>query len=158
MKILVVGAGYVGLPAALVLAEKGHQVTAYDTDILKVKNLQKGRAHINEPDLEILLLKQLKNQTLQFVEEIEPSDVFLIAVPTPIKKDFLPDLEFVETALRSILTVAERDNLIIIESTCPIGTTDYLRTIAKELRPDLCQIGLDGNNNILLDFAYCPVS
>lgn len=149
-----VGLGYIGLPTAATIASRGIEVIGVDTNPAVVRKLNEGKAHFSEPDLDILLEASVSTGRLRAMEEPVPADVFVIAVPTPFHSDKSADLSCVRLAARSVARVLDRGNLIILESTVPVGTTNQLcRWIADE-RPDLAP-PIDGQPG---DFhvAYCP--
>ena len=147
----VIGLGYIGLPTAAVLARAGHPVIGVDVNTQVVNTVNKGGIHIVEPGLQRVVADVVASGLLLAQNLPSPSDVFLIAVPTPFKtgSDGIhePDIQFVLAAARAIAPILRPGNLILIESTSPIGTTDY---IADELF-ELCGLGSDDIN-----VAYCP--
>lgn len=147
IKVLVAGLGYIGLPTAALMASKGIRTLGYDINLSIIKKINKGKIHIVEPDLEGLVGRVVKKGFLKAVPEPEAADVFMITVPTPFKKGHRPDISFVESALRRIMPFIKEGNLIIIESTCPVGTTDKLSRMIYSRRPEL-------KGRIFM--AYCP--
>ena len=149
--ICVIGLGYIGLPTAAVLANNGHKVIGVDINKEVIKNLKNGKVHIIEEGLENLVKKVTKNKNLIIQGEIPFADVFIIAVPTPFFKNKnripTPNIEFVIQASKEITKVIKPDNLIILESTCPVGTTKIILNEIKK-NSDL----LENQINI----AYCP--
>jgi UDP-N-acetyl-D-mannosaminuronic acid dehydrogenase len=122
-KICVLGLGYIGLPTASIMATKGYSVVGVDTDPKVVDTINHGDIHIVEPDLDILVKSAVHSRNLTASLEPQEADVFIIAVPTPFKKDKKPDLSYVEDATESIIPVLKKGNLVILESTSPVGTT-----------------------------------
>jgi UDP-N-acetyl-D-mannosaminuronic acid dehydrogenase len=153
-KISVIGLGYVGLPTAAILASRKMNVVGVDINQETVNTINKGQIHIVEPNLEILVTSTVTSGYLKAVTIPEPSDVFMIATPTPITADNKADLSFVKSAISAISPFLSPGNLIILESTSPVGTTDNIARWIKELRPDLRIPSLDDEPNIHL--AYCP--
>ncbi|MBX9930353.1 MAG: UDP-N-acetyl-D-mannosamine dehydrogenase [Methylobacterium sp.] len=153
--ISVVGLGYVGLPTAATFASRGLKVIGVDVREETVGRINAGRAHFIEPDLDIVLRAVVTGGTLRAVATPEPAEAFLIAVPTPIRDDHSPDLSFVEAALTSIAPVLKRGDLIIIESTCPVGTTAWAARLLREARPDLSFPDQAPESADIL-MAYCP--
>ncbi len=163
-KIVVMGLGYIGLPTASMLATKGHQVLGVDINEAAVKTINAGNIHIVEPDLDILVRSAVNSGNLKAALVPEEADTFILAVPTPFKNgssnEKIPDISFVESATRSIAAFLRPGNLVILESTSPIGTTERIRDIIIELRPDLlpgtpCPSPI--NHNLLSIFiAHCP--
>ena len=136
-KICVVGLGYVGLPTAAVFASRGLAVQGVDTNARTVELINQGRVHIVEPDLDILVNGAVSMGKLVAAEKPEPADAFIIAVPTPFSDGHKPNLEYVHAAARSIAPVLTPGSLVIIESTCPVGTTEQVSKWLAEDRPDL---------------------
>jgi len=140
-KIVVMGLGYIGLPTASMLATKGHTVVGVDVNESAVNTINSGRIHIIEPDLDILVRSAVNSGNLRASLVPEEGDTFIIAVPTPFKPEGdnpkAPDLSFVESATRAIVPYLRPDNLIILESTSPVGTTELIERIVCEMRPEL---------------------
>lgn len=154
-KASVIGLGYVGLPTAAVLASRGLMVTGVDISQRAVDLINSGTSHIEETDLDVVLQGVVATGRLKAVTRPEKSEVFVIAVPTPITGDKRADLDAVEAATRSIAPVLEKGNLIILESTSPVGTTQRMATILASLRPDLSFPHSRPNEADVL-MAYCP--
>lgn len=146
--VCVVGLGYIGLPTASFLGTKGYKVHGVDVDPKIVETIKSGRVHIAEPDLDILVKSAVQSGNLTAGTKPLPADIFVIAVPTPFKGDHEPDLTFVEKATESIIPHLKKDNLIILESTSPVGTTRG--TIARKLTA----AGFDVGKDVFV--AYCP--
>jgi UDP-N-acetyl-D-mannosaminuronic acid dehydrogenase len=123
-KICVLGLGYIGLPTASIMATKGFSVVGVDVNPKVVDTINKGNIHIVEPDLDILVKSAALSGNLTAAAMPQEADVFIIAVPTPFKKDKKPDLSFIEGATESIIPVLKKGNLVILESTSPVGTTE----------------------------------
>jgi UDP-N-acetyl-D-mannosaminuronic acid dehydrogenase len=121
-KICVVGLGYIGLPTACYLAKAGYKVLGVDVNKKKVLDLEKNKLPFEEPGLETLFKKAKKN--LSFSLKPKESDVFIISVPTPLKKNKKADLTFLKSASEEISKVIKKDNLVVIESTVPPGTAE----------------------------------
>lgn len=147
-KVCVVGLGYIGLPTASLLAREGFKVHGVDVNAEIIKKINHGEIHIYEPDLDVLVKSAVSRGDL--IASLEPAlaDVFIIAVPTPIKEGYVPDISYVEAATRAIASYLEPGNLVILESTSPVGTTEQISYWLQELRPDL-EAGS-------LYVAYCP--
>jgi len=122
-KISVLGMGYVGLPTACMLANSGFKVSGVDIDKDIINKLNFGKIHIEEPELEKIFLKAFKNKKLKVSLELGKSDVFIIAVPTPLNHRNKADLSYVINAVNKITDKIEKGNLVILESTSPPGTT-----------------------------------
>ncbi|NCX94197.1 MAG: UDP-N-acetyl-D-mannosamine dehydrogenase, partial [Gammaproteobacteria bacterium] len=138
--VCVIGLGYIGLPTASFLATKGFDVHGVDVQPKVVEKLNQGEIHIIEPDLDILVKSAVYSG--KFKAHLKPAkaDVFIIAVPTPFHQDKTPDITYVEAATRSIAPYLEEGNLVILESTSPVGTTERIRELIREARPELKSI------------------
>ncbi|WP_298956994.1 UDP-N-acetyl-D-mannosamine dehydrogenase [uncultured Methylobacterium sp.] len=135
--ISVIGLGYVGLPTAATFASRGIAVVGVDIREEAVARVNAGAAHFIEPDLDALLRRVVASGHLRATTAPEPADAFLIAVPTPIRHDRTADLSAVRAALASLAPVLKRGDLVVIESTCPVGTTAKAAQLLRDLRPDL---------------------
>jgi UDP-N-acetyl-D-mannosaminuronic acid dehydrogenase len=150
-KVAVIGLGYIGLPTAAVIASRGIRVVGIDTNRRVSRTVASGAIHISEPDLDGLVQKVVSNGFLTATNEPEPADVFMIAVPTPIDDDNRPDLGCVMAAVDSIAGLLVPGNLVILESTSPVGTTEKIADRILAQRPDL---KVNGKPAIFV--AYCP--
>jgi UDP-N-acetyl-D-mannosaminuronic acid dehydrogenase len=148
-KICVLGLGYIGLPTASIMATKGYSVVGVDIDPKVVDTINHGDIHIVEPDLDILVKSAVHSGNLTASSKPQEADVFIIAVPTPFKKDKKPDMTYVEGATESIIPVLKKGNLVILESTSPVGTT-ISRVAAKISEHTGWKPGED------LFVAHCP--
>ncbi len=147
--ICVVGLGYIGLPTSVLLANNGYSVTGYDVNKSIISNLNKGIIHISEPDIKKLLKKAISKKKFKASNKVVTSDIYIICVPTPYtKKNNIPkaNIDFVISATKSIATFIKKGDMIILESTCPVGTTEKIQNILLKERVDL--------NNVYI--AYCP--
>ena len=135
--LCVVGLGYVGLPTAAVFASRGLSVLGVDINAETVASINGGRIHIVEPDLDVLVEGAVARGLLRASVTPEPADAFIIAVPTPFKENHAPDLTYVEQATLSIAPVLKRGDLVVVESTCPVGTTAAVSEWLARARPDL---------------------
>lgn len=159
-KICIVGLGYIGLPTAAVFASNKLVVTGVDINKNTVAKVNKGQIHIIEPNLEDIVNTAVQNGYLSASEVPESADAFLITVPTPInfnKSNYSPkpDLSFIKAAIESISVVLKSGDIVILESTSPVGTTELVENWLESLRPDLTfptKYGEDSNIRI----AYCP--
>ena len=149
--ICVVGLGYIGLPTAATLARAGFKVKGSDINPHIVEELNGARAHFAEPDLDLLVRGAVESGRLTAHLEPQPADAFIIAVPTPIQADKSPDMTYVEAAAHATARVLEPGNLVILESTSPLGATATVAAIIREERPDL----VDGEA-LKVAVAYCP--
>ena len=136
MKVCTVGLGYIGLPTAAMLASRGHEVIGLDVKQDVVDAVNSGQAHFQEPDLQMLLSASVETGRLRATTKPEPAEFFLIAVPTPMVNEG-PDMTYVEAAARTIAPVLAQGNVVILESTSPVGSTERLADIFAEERPDL---------------------
>ena len=125
-KVDVIGLGYIGLPTAALIASRGISVLGVDINERVVKTVAAGSIHIAEPDLDGLVQKVVSNGSLRVATQAEPADVFIIAVPTPIDEEKRPDLRSVYAAVDSICAILQPGNLVILELTSPIGTTEEI--------------------------------
>jgi UDP-N-acetyl-D-mannosaminuronic acid dehydrogenase len=155
--VSVIGLGYIGLPTAVVLASKGVDVIGVDVNQNTIDIINQGKIHIVEPELDVLAREVVKKNHLKAVIEPEKADVFMVAVPTPFKDDYKPDLSYIKSATKAIAPVLEKGNLVILESTSPVGTTEKMMEWMKEERPDL-SFPEFGNNDSHYDIAiaHCP--
>ena len=155
-RVTMVGLGYIGLPTAAVMASRGLQVIGLDVDQRAVDTINSGGVHIVEPDLDIVVRSVVTTGNLRATTVAEPSDAFLIAVPTPFKgENHTPDLSYIEAAALAIAPVLERGNLIVLESTSPVGSTEKLSAWLAEARPDLT-FPHQGAEHADIQLAYCP--
>lgn len=136
-KVSVLGLGYVGLPTAAIIANKGLRVIGVDTNASTVKTINEGKTHIIEPDLEVLVRSAVNSKNLVASTIPEPADAFIIAVPTPFTTEKKPDLTFLQQAIESIAPVIKGENLIILESTSPVGTTQKVAEWLSNVRQDI---------------------
>jgi len=157
-RVSVVGLGYVGLPTAAVMANRGLNVIGVDANPKAVERINRGEAHIVEPDLDILVRSATTSGNLRAVSKPEPANAFIVAVPTPFKDNHEPDLAFVESAARSIAPVLAKGNLVVLESTSPVGTTERMAGWLADLRPDLGFPGHGHGKDETIDvhIAYSP--
>jgi UDP-N-acetyl-D-mannosaminuronic acid dehydrogenase len=146
--IAVIGLGYVGLPTASMLAARGRRVYGLDVDKSVVDELARGRTSIREPELDTLVQAAIQSGNLRCGTQPEPADVFIIAVPTPVREDRTANLDAVAAAARSVASVLKPRNLVILESTVPPGTTTGL------LGEILSASGLRAGRDYML--AHCP--
>ncbi|MGQ4660288.1 UDP-N-acetyl-D-mannosamine dehydrogenase [Lysobacter sp. F6437] len=155
--LAVIGLGYIGLPTAAMFASTGLATTGVDVSKRAVDAVNSGKAHIEEGNLDELVEQCVHKGLLRAVDKPVPADAFIIAVPTPVDTSGScePDVSFVQAAGRSLASVLKRGDLIILESTSPVGTTAMLARLLAEERPDLrFPQGPDDEADICL--AYCP--
>lgn len=155
VQVTMVGLGYIGLPTAAVMASRGLTVVGLDVNQAAVDTINAGGVHIVEPDLDIVVRSVVTTGNLRATTQAEASDAFLIAVPTPFKDDHTPDLAYIKAAADAIAPVLEKGNLIVLESTSPVGTTEKLAAWLADARSDLTfphQAGEQAD----IQVAYCP--
>lgn len=153
--VCVVGLGYIGLPTAAVIARSGSKVLGLDVSQKVVDTINRGEIHIEEVDLDGLVQGVVARGLLSASMEVAPADVFVIAVPTPFDKEHAPDISYVLAAGRTIAPVLKNGDVVILESTSPVGTTEQLRDMIAEMRPDLKIPGLTRETPDI-SIAYCP--
>ncbi len=149
------GLGYIGLPTAAVIARSGCRVLGIDVHQHVVDTINRGEIHIEEVDLDGLVQGVVARGMLRASLMVEPSDVFVIAVPTPFDANHAPDISYVLEAATNIAAVLKSGDTVIIESTSPVGTTDKVRELIAGLRPDLKVPG-NGSATPDISIAYCP--
>ena len=155
LKVAVLGLGYIGLPTAAVIARSGASVLGIDISRHVVDTVNSGKVHIEEIDLDGLVQGVVAKGLLRAATAIEPADVFVIAVPTPFRENHAPDISHVLSAARTIAPVLKAGDTVILESTSPVGTTEQVRDLIAEARPDLKVPGRTGNGADIA-IAYCP--
>lgn len=155
LNVVVVGLGYIGLPTAAVIARTGAKVLGIDVTQSVVDTVNSGKVHIEEVDLDGLVSGVVARGNLRASMQIAPADVFVIAVPTPFADDHAPNIGYVLRAATTIATVLKAGDVVILESTSPVGTTEKVRDLLAELRPDL---KIPGRTTEIPDIAiaYCP--
>ena len=147
MKACFMGLGYIGLPTAITAAMHGVEVVGVDINPDVVAKTNAGELHIVEPGLGEKLREVTASGKLRATSVPETSDAYFIVVPTPFKGDHTPDISFVESATRAVVPFLMEEDLYVIESTSPIGTTERMAELIYSLRPELCG---------KLHIAYCP--
>lgn len=147
-KVSVIGLGYIGLPTATLIANHGFHVYGMDPVADVVDTINQGRIHIVEPGLEDFVRKAVESGNLAADTQPHAADVFILAVPTPFKGDKEPDLSYVESAAREIAPCLKEGNLVILESTSPVGTTEKIRQWIIDENKSL--------ENKRLYFSHCP--
>jgi UDP-N-acetyl-D-mannosaminuronic acid dehydrogenase len=145
-KICVIGLGYIGLPTAALLANKGYDVHGVDVVQTTVDTINRGEIHIVEPELDTFVQAAVKSEKLKATLVPVEADVFIIAVPTPFHEGFVPNIDYVLSATRAIVPYVKEGNIIILESTSPVGTTDKVEEVLKE----------EGIDTSKLYIAHCP--
>jgi len=148
-KVTVIGLGYIGLPTAALLANSGFDVEGFDISESVVSTINKGKIHIIENDLEDLVFQVVQNNSLRAVNKVNISDVYIICVPTPLLDDEgmpFPDITYIESAIKNISSLVKPGDIIILESTSPVGTTQKIKDLLDSLNVDTSDISI----------AYCP--
>jgi UDP-N-acetyl-D-mannosaminuronic acid dehydrogenase len=154
--ISVIGLGYIGLPTAAVFASRKIRVIGVDVNQHAVDTINRGEIHIIEPDLDMVVHAAVTEGYLRATTTPEPADAFLIAVPTPFRGDnHEPDLSYIESAGTAIAPVLRPGNLVILESTSPVGATEQLAAWLADARPDLSFPQTHGENSDIR-IAHCP--
>ncbi|MCB0462025.1 MAG: UDP-N-acetyl-D-mannosamine dehydrogenase [Flavobacteriaceae bacterium] len=146
-EVVMIGLGYIGLPTAALIAQNKTYVHGVDINPKIVETINAGKIHIVEPELDTAVANAVKEGYLKASTTPVKADTYLIVVPTPFKAKNEPDISFVESATRAILHLLKDNDLYIIESTSPVGTTEKMMELIFSERPDL-----KGKLNI----AYCP--
>lgn len=136
-KVCVIGLGYIGLPTAAIIASTGVNVVGVDVNVKKVDTVNRGETYFLEPNLDFLVQKTVQSCHLRATTDIESSDVFIIAVPTPVTANNKPDLTDIKAVIRALAPFLKKNDLIILESTVPPGTTDMMISTLAKMRSDL---------------------
>ena len=147
-KVCVIGLGYIGLPTASLLGTKGFEVFGVDTSGHVVNTINQGKIHIVEPDLDILVKSAVQSGNLKAGLKPIEADIYILAVPTPFKDNHIPDLSYVEAATKMIAPYIKPGNIVILESTSPVGTTEEV--VAHILQESGHDVGKD------IFVAHCP--
>lgn len=145
-KICVVGLGYIGLPTAALLANRGYKVHGVDVVPSTVETINQGKIHIVEPALDTFVKSAVNSKKLKADLKPTQADVFIIAVPTPFHDGFVPNIDYVVSATKSIAPYVRKGNIVILESTSPVGTTELVESTLKE----------NGVNTSTLYISHCP--
>jgi UDP-N-acetyl-D-mannosaminuronic acid dehydrogenase len=148
-KICVVGLGYIGLPTASLLANRGYEVIGVDVNKNTVEIINQGKIHIVEPDLDTFVQSAVQSGRLRAYLEPKEADIFMICVPTPFYEDRdipTPNLDFVVSATEAIAPYIKEGNIVILESTSPVGSTELVTKTLKESGVDIEKLSI----------AYCP--
>lgn len=157
--VSVVGLGYIGLPTAAVIASRGMKVIGLDVSEKTVNTINAGEIHIVEPDLDIIVRGVVSTGNLRATTIPEKADAFMVAVPTPFLHsetgDHKADLSYIKSAAQSIAPMLEKGNLVILESTSPVGATEQLAAWLSEARPDLT-FPQDKGDAADINIAHCP--
>jgi UDP-N-acetyl-D-mannosaminuronic acid dehydrogenase len=155
-KICIVGLGYIGLPTAAMFASRKKTVIGVDVSPMVVDTVNRGEVHIVEAALDVVVNAAVQQGYLRASLVPEPADAFVIAVPTPFKgNDHQPDLAYVESASRSVARVLKRGDIVVLESTSPVGATEQMTRWLAEERPDLTFPDTHGDGSDIR-VAHCP--
>jgi UDP-N-acetyl-D-mannosaminuronic acid dehydrogenase len=153
--ISIIGLGYIGLPTATLFASRKKKVIGVDVNQYVVDTINLGKTHIVEPELDMLVQAVVSAGYLRATTKPEPAEAFLIAVPTPFSDEHKPDLSYIEAAAILIAPVLKKGNLVILESTSPVGTTEKLAGWLAASRPDLT-FPQQAAETADIQIAYCP--
>lgn len=163
--ISVIGLGYIGLPTAAMFASRKKKVIGVDVNQHAVDTINRGEIHIVEPDLDMIVHAAVTEGYLKAVLKPEPADAFLIAVPTPFKKNANqddipePDLTYIQKAAEAIAPVLKKGDLVILESTSPVGATEQMAEWLAAARPDLSFPSANSEaagEAVDVNVAHCP--
>ena len=161
-KICIIGLGYIGLPTAALLSNRGYDVHGVDIDPNTVDTINRGEIHIVEPELDTFVKAAVNSGKLKAALKPCQADIFILAVPTPFHEGYVPNIDYIISATKAIAPFIQEDNIVILESTSPVGTTDKVEQILKEERPDLFKTknrperSALGVQNSSLHIAHCP--
>ena len=153
---VMMGLGYIGLPTSVVVARSGIKVIGVDVNGSIVETVNAGGCPIEEPHLPEALSELVASGCIAARTTPEPGDVFIIAVPTPFTGGYKPDLSYVEAATRAIAPLLQKGNLVIVESTIPIGATEQVARWIERLRPDLNCARRNSHQVPDILVAHCP--
>ncbi|WP_374855226.1 UDP-N-acetyl-D-mannosamine dehydrogenase [Acinetobacter indicus] len=153
--ICVIGLGYIGLPTAATFAAHGVKVTGVDVNQHAVDLINQGKVHIVEPDLDALVRDVVAQQKLSAQLQPCEADAYIVAVPTPFKDNYEPDLKYIEAAAKALAPFLKTGNLVILESTSPVGATEQMAAWLSEARSDLTFPQTHGEQADIL-IAHCP--
>ena len=153
--ICVIGLGYIGLPTAATFAAHGVKVTGVDVNQHAVDMINQGKVHIVEPDLDALVRDVVAQGKLSAQLAPTEADAYIVAVPTPFKDDYQPDLKYIESAAKALAPFLKPGNLVILESTSPVEATEQMSAWLSEARPDLSFPQQKGEEADIL-VAHCP--
>ena len=145
-KVCVVGLGYIGLPTAALLANRGYDIHGVELNQRVVDTINRGEIHIVEPELDTFVKSAVNSGRLKADSKPAEADVFIIAVPTPFHEGFVPNVDYVCAATLSIVPYIRPGNIVILESTSPVGTTDMVAEL----------LGDNGIEVSGIHIAHCP--
>ena len=145
-KVCILGLGYIGLPTAALLANRGYKIHGVDVVQSVVDTINQGKIHIVEPELGELVKKSVESGNLKADVKPDFADVFIIAVPTPFRDGYVPNIDYVISASKAVAPYIKEGNIVILESTSPVGTTEKIGQILKDSGVDISKIYI----------AHCP--
>jgi UDP-N-acetyl-D-mannosaminuronic acid dehydrogenase len=145
-KICVIGLGYIGLPTSALLANRGYEVHGVDVVQSTVDTINRGEIHIVEPELDTFVKAAVNSGKLKASLTPANADIFIIAVPTPFHEGFVPNIDYVVSATKAIASYVKEGNIVILESTSPVGTTDTVEDTLKDAGVDTSKLYI----------AHCP--
>ena len=155
-KVCMIGLGYIGLPTAAVFASRKVNVIGVDINQHAVDTINQGKIHIVEPELDILVHATVRDGYLKAQTTPEVADAFIMAVPTPFKgEDHEPNLDYIESATRTLAKVLKKGDLVVLESTSPVGATEKMAEWLAQERPDLTFPQQKGEESDIR-IAHCP--
>ncbi len=145
-KICVIGLGYIGLPTAALLANCGYDVHGVDVVQSTVDTINRGEIHIVEPGLDAFVQSAVNSGKLKADLKPTEADVFIIAVPTPFHDGYVPNIDYIVSATKSIIPYLKEKNIVILESTSPVGTTNMMESVLNDAGVDTSKLYI----------AHCP--
>ncbi|BFU77532.1 UDP-N-acetyl-D-mannosamine dehydrogenase [Arcobacter sp. 15-2] len=145
-KICVIGLGYIGLPTAALLANRGYDVHGVDVVQSTVDTINKGQIHIVEPELDTFVHSAVNSGKLKASLTPATAEVFIIAVPTPFHEGYVPNVDYIVSATKAIAPFVKQDDIVILESTSPVGTTDLVEETLQNENVDTSKLFI----------AHCP--
>ncbi|MDD7385350.1 MAG: UDP-N-acetyl-D-mannosamine dehydrogenase [Actinomycetaceae bacterium] len=153
-RLVVVGLGYIGLPTAVVLADSGWQVMGVDVSDRTIDYVRKGKVPFVEPGFDEVLKASVDSGRLTVQKDTPKADIYIVCVPTPFKEGHELDSTYIDAAVDAIIPQLEGDELMVLESTSPPGTTEAMAERVLAARPDLSMDGSDGRP--IVYFAHAP--
>jgi len=145
-KVCVIGLGYIGLPTAALLANRGYAVHGVDIVQSTVDTINRGEIHIVEPELDTFVKAAVNSGKLKADTKPTLADIFIIAVPTPFHDGYVPNIDYVVSATKSIAPYVKDDDIVVLESTSPVGTTDKVKEVLMDNCVDTSKVYI----------AHCP--
>lgn len=148
-RVCVIGLGYIGLPTAALLASNGYEVVGMDVSAHTVETINQGKIHIVEPDLDAYVRSGVAAGRLRAFSAVQPADMYMICVPTPFHDGGhipQPNIDYVLAAIASIAPLVKAGDLVILESTSPVGTTEQMQNVLQAAGVAVAEVHI----------AYCP--